>query len=372
MDNLNRRYFLLGSLAAAAPRSSPAQTAGETIGAGFIGTGNRGQYLLRTVIEQPGVKVVAVCDIKPDRLDKAATMAARDKPATSSDYRELLERKDVNAVYIATPCDLHAEMAIAALQAGKHVYCEKPIGITPQQVGALVRAARSAKTVFQAGQQMRSDGRLRATIEKVHEGVQGKIIMVKAQRHAGDDLDHDGASADWFFNARRSGDVIVEMAVHNLDACNWVIDSRPDRAGGFGGTLLWKNDPPGRTNMDGYTLSYDYANGVKLSFTQFFFHPSGLPNGGQYFYVYGTEGAVDLTNSTFYRRARGAKPQLLVEEMERGGDAHVAAFFDCIRTGKKPPADIEIASRAALTAIMGREAIYGRKTMTWSEMGVEV
>ena len=67
------------------------------------------------------------------------------------------------------------------------------------------------------------------------------------------------SSAEWFFNAKRSGDVIVEMAVHNLDLCNWAVRSRPERAAGFGGNLLWKNDPPGRTQTwIGYTLSYEY------------------------------------------------------------------------------------------------------------------
>jgi predicted dehydrogenase len=344
----------------------------DAIQTGMIGVGNRGSYLLRTVLKQPGVKVAAVCDIKPDRLDRAATAAARDNPTTFTDYRKLLENKDIAAVYIATPCDLHVEMSIAALQAGKHVYCEKPAGITPESIRRLVRVAKNSKTVYQPGQQMRSDGRLRQIIEKVHEGAAGKIIMVKAQRHAGDDLDHNGPSADWFFNASRSGDVITEMAVHNLDVCNWVIDSHPDRAGGFGGALLWKNDPPGRTNMDGYTLSYDYANGVKMSFTQVFFHPNGLPNNGQYFHVYTTEGAVDLTTATFYARARGAQPKVLVEKSKPEPDAHISAFFESIRTGKKPPADIVIGATAALTSIMGREAIYRKRVMTWQEMGVEL
>ncbi len=227
MNNLNRRHFLVGSMAASAARAGAAE---EEVGAGFIGTGNRGSYLLRTVLDEPGAKVVAVCDIKPDRLDKAATMAVRDKPATFADYRRLLERKDVQAVFIASPCDLHVEMAIAALKAGKHVYCEKPLGITPESIAEFLRVARSAKTVFQIGQQMRSEARLKQVIAKIHEGVQGKVIMVKAQRHAGDDLDHDGPSADWFFNAKRSGDVIVEMVVHNLDVCNWAIGSLPERA----------------------------------------------------------------------------------------------------------------------------------------------
>ena len=132
VSNWNRRSFFIGSMAAAAPRTVLGQSVGDVIGTGMIGTGNRGSYLLKVVLEQPGAKVAAVCDIKPDRLDRAATTASSDKPATYSDYRKLLERKDVGAVFIATPCDLHVEMAIAALRAGKHVYCEKPIGITPE------------------------------------------------------------------------------------------------------------------------------------------------------------------------------------------------------------------------------------------------
>jgi predicted dehydrogenase len=367
---MDRRDFMKTSGAVLATGAAFAQ--GAVVRTAMIGVGNRGSYLLRTVLQQPDVKVTALCDIKPDRLDKAATAAAKHNPATTNDYRKLLERSDVDAVYIATPCDLHAEMAIAAIKAGKHVYCEKPVGINPQSIRELVKAVKGSNKVFQAGQQMRSDARLRQTIARIHEGVAGKIIMVKAQRHAGDDLAHDGPSADWFFNAKRSGDVLVEMAVHNIDVCNWVIDSRPDRASGFGGTLLWVNDPPGRTNMDGYTLSYDYANGVKLSFTQVFFHPNGMPGGGQYFYAYGTKGAVDVMNSTYYPRERGAKPEALVPPIKSEGDLHIAAFFESVRTGKPNPADINISARAALTAVMGRDAIYSKTVKTWSEMNVEV
>ena len=368
---MNRRGFLLASAAAA-----PSLRADEPVGTGFIGTGNRGSYLLRATLAQPGVKVAAVCDIKPDRLDQAATSAGRDQPATFTDYRRLLERKDVGAVFIASPCDLHVEMAVAALEAGKHVYCEKPAGITPESIGRLVRAAKASRTVYQVGQQMRADAKLQKTIARIHDGIAGKLIMAKAQRHAGEDLDHEGPSKDWFFNAQRSGDVIVEMAVHNLDECNWAIGSRPDRAGGFGGALLWKDDPPGRTNMDGYTLSYDYANGVKLSFTQVFFHPDRMPNGGQYLHVYGVQGAVDVDAGMFYPSARGAAPVALLTPEERQAkpmdDAHIAGFLECIRTGAKPVAGIEVGATAALTAILGREAIYQKKVVTWQDLGVEI
>jgi myo-inositol 2-dehydrogenase/D-chiro-inositol 1-dehydrogenase len=221
---VNRRYFLLGSAGLAAQQAAYPQS---TLGVGMIGTGNRGSSVLGSVVAQPGVAVKALCDLKPDRLDKGATIAARDKPTTLKDYHELLARKDIDAVFIETPCDLHVEMVIAALKAGKHVYCEKPAGITPESIRELVKVVHSSDRVFQIGQQMRSLVRLRRTIEAIHSGAAGEVIMVKAWRHAGADLPHDSSSADWFFNASRSGDVIVEMSVHNLDVCNWTIGGHP-------------------------------------------------------------------------------------------------------------------------------------------------
>ncbi|MCW5977559.1 MAG: Gfo/Idh/MocA family oxidoreductase [Bryobacteraceae bacterium] len=366
---------MFGSLAAAGlSKAALGQTAAGAIRTGMIGVGNRGYYLMESVLRQPNAKVTAICDIKPDRLDKAATTAADHKPFTTTDYKKLLERDDVDAVYIATPCDLHVEMAIAALEAGKHVYCEKPVGIEARSIGKLVKVAKASKQVFQVGQQMRAVTRLRQTIEKIHQGEAGDVVMVKAQRHAGDDLDHNGPSADWFFNASRSGDVLVEMSVHNLDVCNWVINSLPERAAGFGGALVWKNDPPGRTNMDGYTLSYEYGNGVKLSYTQVFFHPRDLPGGGQYTYVYTTTGAVDLDTATYYPRERkpGNRTRVLTEPVKEDRDAAIKAFYESIRTGKEPPADIVVGATGALTAILGREAIYQKKVMEWRNFGVEL
>jgi predicted dehydrogenase len=241
--------------------------------------GNRGSALLKGTLRENGVKVVAVCDIKPDRLDSAATMAARDKPNTYRDWRRIIDLKDVKAVFIATPCDLHVEMALAAYQAGKHIYCEKPIGVTAESVNRLWRAGKDSKLVFQTGLGLRSSARNKTVIDKIRGGIAGKLVMIRAHRTADDDLDHNGPSADWFFNAKRSGDVIVEMAVHNLDLCNWVADSRPEWAAGAGGALC--RTSLRRTNMDGYTLTYEYANGIKMSFTQVFFHPSGMPGGGQ-------------------------------------------------------------------------------------------
>src|SRR3981081_2821132 len=178
---MERRKFLkqaAGGVCALAANAL-AQTPKAEVRTAMIGTGNRGGYVLKEVLQQPGVKVVALCDIKPDRLDAAASSAARDKPDTFKDYRKLLERKDIDAVFIDTPCDLHVEMAIAALAAHKHVYCEKPVGITPQSIARLLESARGSDRVFCVGQQMRSFKSVQETIKKLHDGIAGEIIMVK-------------------------------------------------------------------------------------------------------------------------------------------------------------------------------------------------
>jgi predicted dehydrogenase len=379
MSELNRRDFLAGAAAAALPGSATAQAGAEPVNVGVIGTGVRGNFLIESLLKLPDVKVKALCDIKADRLDGAATKAARDNPATFSDYRKLLERKEIQAVWIAVPCDLHVEMAIAALQAGKHIYLEKPVGITPESIRELLKAAKGSKKVFQTGHVMRSYPYLKTAVARLRQGIAGEVIMLRAWRHSSNDMNHNSSSADWFFNAKRSGDLIVENAIHNLDVCNWLVDSRPERAAGFGGTLLWKNDPPGRTNMDGYTLSYEYANGVKMSFTQLAFHPAALPHGRWGFQVYGTEGAVDVLYGRegkviYYKREKGAQPVVLSQSPESAPqDLHFEAFFEAVRTGKTDvPGGLDVGAVAALTSIMGREAIYRRKVMTWREIGVEI
>lgn len=365
---MDRRQLILG--AAAAIPAARGQSSGP-IATAVIGTGNRGSHLLLGVLEQSGVKVAALCDIKPDRLDKAATAAARDNPTTYSDWRRIIDRKDIQAVFIATPPHLHAEMAAAALQAGKHVYCEKPVGVTAAQVRALLEAGRNSRQVFVSGQQLRSYRLLNEAIRKIREGIIGEVIMVKAQRHATRDLDHHGSSGDWYFDVTKSGGYLIEQSVHNLDLCNWVIGAHPTRANGFGATLLYKDDPPGRTIFDCGTLSFDYPGGIKMSFTQNVFHPAGMPGGGQYVHVFGTKGAIDLLYAvTMYPLERGGKPVVLAEKQQEDQHAHIAAFYNSIRTGAPSPAGLRVGAEAALTSILGHEAMVGGKTVNWSDLGV--
>jgi myo-inositol 2-dehydrogenase / D-chiro-inositol 1-dehydrogenase len=369
--NIARRTFLLASAAAA--RSGFSQ-GNDPILTALIGTGSRGSNLLQGVLQQSNAKVAALCDIKPDRLDTAASRAVRDKPDTYTDWRRIVDRKDVGAVFVATPPHLHAEMAVAALKSGKHVYCEKPIGVTAAQVKTVLEAARASKRVFVAGQQLRSQRLLVEAVRKIHEGVIGEILMVKAQRHGNADLPHDSTSADWYFDVTKSGGYLIEMSVHNLDLCNWVIGGHPLRAMGLGGIALYKDQPAGRTIYDNGSLTFEYAKGVKMSFTQNVFHPRGLPGGGQYVYVYGSKGAVDLMAgpAMMYPLGQVAAPVALAEKQQDNPHAHIVAFYACVTSGGANPADINVGATAALTSILGHEAMTKQAIVRWEDLGVKV
>src|SRR6266853_1757886 len=148
-----RRHFLGGAALLSA------QSPNDSVRVAFIGVGNRGSFLERHMLKVPGIKVVAICDLNPENLkagiDRAA--AAGHSPDPYTEYRKLLERKDIDAVVIATPVDFHKEMAIAALEVGKNVYCEKPMAVTPEDCRQVTNAAGAAKGIFQQGFQNRHE-----------------------------------------------------------------------------------------------------------------------------------------------------------------------------------------------------------------------
>jgi myo-inositol 2-dehydrogenase/D-chiro-inositol 1-dehydrogenase len=364
---MNRRSFVGLSAAVLAQGQST-----DTVTTAIIGVGNRGSSLLGGILNQPNAKMALICDLKPAQLDKAATAAAKHNPATTTEWRRVIDRKDIDAVYIATPPHLHAEMAIAALKAGKHVYCEKPIATAPADLKLLVETARATKKVFVSGQQLRSMVQLRTAVEQIHDGILGEILFVKAQRHASADLDYHAHSGEWYYNYAKSGGYLVEQSVHNLDACNWVVGQHPARAAGFGGINLHKNEPAGRDIYDHQSITYDYANGVKVAFTQLVFHPRNMPAGNQYIHVYGSKGSAELMSTYAMYTIDGKQQAIIAAKVQENPDAHTTAFFDAITKGGKNPADITIGATAALTAMLGNEVCRQGKVLRWEDMGVNI
>lgn len=375
MNETERRRFLLGSAAALAASHLRAAPERE-IRTAFVGVGKRGTTLVTQVLQQPGVKVTAVCDIDAKARDQAQGMLRRDNPRSVTDYRKVLESEDVDAVIVASPCYLHSEMAVACLEAGKYVYCEKPLGITPEQVDRALKAAARSKVFLQIGQQMRYMKPLQNMIQKIHEEkVIGEPFVIKAQRHSTPvPPAAEQARPDWYKDVKRSGDLIVENAIHNIDACNWIAGSRPVSAYGHGKKYFPKPMPAGTLMMDGFSVEYIYENDMHLDYSQLYMHPRSLKElrGGQWFMVFGSKGTLDFMNGSLYSLDAAEPVQLLRPEDRGEKENAMAEFYACIRENRKPLADIKVAATAALTVILGREAIYRRKSVTWQELGVSV
>jgi predicted dehydrogenase len=341
-----------------------AQSPNDTVRVAFIGVGNRGAYLLHTMKNVPGIEVAGLCDINADTLAKAA--AATPGAVSVADYRKLLDRHDVDAVVIATPVDTHKEITVAALDAGKHVYCEKPMALTPQECRAIVKAAKSAKGIYQAGFQLRHDPNRNASMDFIHKGGLGRVLFCQGYRHTGD----LPRGTTWYFDAKRSGNNIIEQACHILDLFTWAIGDHPLRAMGSGGINLYKDVPPGRTTMDNYAVIYEYPNDVRVCFSHIYFDPEGFS--GIKERVFGANGAIDIATATWRELEKETAP-IKLEVPDEGKDSgylSLAAFIDNIRSRKLPLNNADSARRSTLVAMMGRKAMYEKRIVSWDEVDV--
>jgi myo-inositol 2-dehydrogenase / D-chiro-inositol 1-dehydrogenase len=373
----NRRAFVSGSIAALAAASSVrAAPEQREVRTAFIGIGHRGTALTGQVLRQENVRVAAICDIDPKARDAALTLTSRDSPRSFTEYRQVLDLKDVDAVIVATPCYLHAEIASACLDAGKYVYCEKPLGITPEQVQMALTAARRSKAFLQIGQQLRYMPGLREVIRQIQkDGVLGQTFVIKAQRHSTPVRpEAEAARPAWYKDVRLSGDLIVENAVHNIDVCNWVADSRPQSVFGHGKKYFPKPIAAGAVMMDGFSVEYVYDNDIHLDYSQLYLHPRSLKSlaNSQWYIVFGEKGAIDLSKGLLYQHGSDEVRELISPGVRDANENAMSEFYACIREGRQPAADVKVAAVAALTTIMGREAIYQRRMVTWKELGVAV
>jgi len=364
---LTRRKLFQLSSAAAAPAILRSQPAPGAIRVAFVGTGNRGTFLLRNMLKVPGVEVVATCDIVEERAAAAARLVAEAGGSARvwTDFRRMLdEQKDIDAVVLATPDYTHKDLDIAILEVGKHLYAEKPLALTAEDCRMVANAARQAKGIFQVGFQLRHDPNRNAAMKFIHGGGIGKVLMCHGIRHGGD----LPRAIPWYFDKTKCGDILIDQGIHILDLFTWAIGEHPVRAMASGGANLFVNEPPGRTVMDNYSLIFEYANGARVNFSHHYFDPPGFT--GIRELVFGSEGAVDLPAGAWQPRTKKGLVKLEVPEAGRGADyMSLAAFIENIRSGNRRPLnDAESALRSTLQAIMGTRAIYERRIVTWEEV----
>jgi predicted dehydrogenase len=290
-----------------------------------------------------------------------------EKPTTYTHHRELLDRENLDAVFIASPPVPHREQIVETLQKNLHCYAEKPVVLTVSDVEEVEREAKRSKGILQVGQQLRYATASRKIVRMVHDGEIGRIGFVRAQRMSnwyGPGTEEQAMR--WLWSVEESGDQLVEQSIHNLDQINWVLDSHPVKCTGLGGQNM-VYEPQGRDTSDHFTVVYEYPGKRIVTFTMIKYATPEL--GGSFTHFYGEKGACDLQGHRFVGRDKDAQPRVVeVPGDEDPTQLAIDDFFRCIREVKKPYCGIEIAKTALLTTLLGRKAFFEERVVTWEDV----
>ncbi len=241
----------------------------ETIRIGVIGTGDRGQGLMKILMSIKNIDLVALCDTLDFRLNAAAVIAPKAKKYKN--YKALLAHKDLDAVIISTPLNTHATIASAAIDAGLHIYCEKTMVKGDEETLKLYDKLKTHNNkIFQTGHQYHSSRLYAHLVEMIQSGEIGVVSAVHAQwnrngnwRRPVPDPKFE-RQVNWRMYREYSYGLTAELSSHQIDFCNWFMDAHPEKVTGFGDISYWKD---GRETYDNTHLIYSYPNGVKASFT---------------------------------------------------------------------------------------------------------
>lgn len=270
-----RRAFLKSSgLALTGAAVSPVFAAGERrarkIGIGIIGIGVRGKQLMELLRHMPQFHIAGYCDVLPFRLDEARGEApAGARPCT--DYRSLLDDNDIDAVVVATHFSAHFPIAIDALDAGKHVYCEKTMVKGIEETKSLVaKAGDRPALVFQTGFQYHSSPLYRKATDMIARGLIGTVVSVDCQWNRNGNWRRPVPDPKWerLINWRmyreHSSGLVAELSSHQMDFCNRILGNEIRQIQGAGGIDYWKD---GRETYDNVHVICRYASGVTATFT---------------------------------------------------------------------------------------------------------
>ena len=403
--NSNRRQFLaataLGSellLARRPIRRLFAQEKSrhkvERIGVGAIGLRYQGSVIAHKA--QMYGDIVAVCDVDKNVLDPAKA-AFGSTPRDFEDYRDLLQRKDIDVVTIGTPDHWHAKMVIDACRAGKDVYCEKPLTLTIDEGKTIRRVAKETRRIVQVGSWQRSDHRFRQAVEMVRQGRIGKLRTVDVVlgknaiggpfpvRRVPGNFNWDlwqGQTPDVPYIEERShytfrwwqeysGGQMTDWGAHHLDIAQWGINSLPVEIEGI---AKYPNVEDGFNVAIDFSATYRYANGVVMTVSDT--GRNGIMFTGDDGRIFVNRGTLqgrpveDLASNPLSREDWKIYSFDNLDRPERAGklDAiinHMGNFFDCVRSRNTPLSDIESQHRSVSTCHLGNIAMRVGRRVTW-------
>ncbi|MCL4402057.1 MAG: Gfo/Idh/MocA family oxidoreductase [Acidobacteria bacterium] len=381
MPRTERRGFLKGSAAGVLllkPETVFGSQANSALEVGIIGCGGRGNFIAGLFMEHTGSRIVALADPFRDRMEATVRnlklTAVPRQYAGLNGYRELLASRP-DAVAILSPPYFHPEQAEAALSAGRHIYLAKPVAVDVPGCRSIAQTGEKAKgrVSFLVDWQSRVRPVFQEAVARVHNGAIGKLVFGQVYFHTGrlTPKSKPGMPAgearlrDWVFDKVLSGDIIVEQAVHCLDAGNWYARAHPLKARGTGGREA-------RVDVgdcwDHFMAHYWYPGSLKVDFSceQF---AKGF--GDYCIRMYGSKGVADshhagVVNILGENPWKGTGTEKDPTSLQ-GPVTNVKNFVESIRAGKLLN-NIAPSVESTLTAILGRMACYREDTVTWDEM----
>ncbi len=384
---MKRREFVVKSTLATAALATTSvamgsvlnfKNANSILNIGIIGTGDRGKGLIPNINGIKNFNVIACCDVLPFRLEEGLKKVEGNKAKGYNDYRKVLDNKDIDAILVATPFSTHSQIAVDALDAGKHVYCEKTMAKGYRGIQNLVKKVEASSTIFQTGHQYHSSRLYTHVVDLIKNGKIGKIAAFECQwnRH-GDWRRHVPQpelerAINWRMYREYSGGLLAELCSHQIDFANWVLDEMPSQVMGTGGVDYWKD---GRETYDNIHLIYNYPSGVKATFTC-------LTSNAKDDYkikVMGDKGTIilDYAKAWFFPEGEGKKEYGELDgvsgatvkwdkgfgipiEMEHKEPSEQALidFRDSIISNTNPISNITTGANAAICIQMGLDAMY--------------
>ena len=382
----SRRQFLAASAVAAAAAPSLHARGDDLIKVGLIGCGGRGTGAAgQALAADKNVKLVAMADAFEDRLTKSlADLSQKKEIAAKLDvkpdarfvgfdaYRDVIERCDV--VLLCTPPQFRPLHLKAAVEAGKHVFAEKPVAVDAPGVRSVLDScalARKKNLSVVSGLCLRFDAGFKETVKRIHDGSIGDVVTLFANDYRGgrwekrrqpDWSDMTYHMRNWYNFAWLSGDFNVEQHVHFLDVCAWVMKGEyPKKAIGMGGRSVLSGPEYGNI-YDHFSIVYEYAGGARLvSNTRQ--HPK--TKGDMSAVALGTKGQSLLSERTHGLTIRAGQLDWVYEgPFNQMYQAEHDELFAAIRANK-PINNGEYMAHSTLLAIMGRMAAYTGQEVTW-------
>ena len=403
-NQIERRDFIKQTVATGlsmAGAHSRILGANDRIRMGVIGVGREGRGVAKTFAKHSDVQIVVLCDVYAPQLDTAAREIGVEGVERAQDFRRVLDRKDLDAVIVATPDHWHALNTVMACQAGKDVYVEKPISVTIDEGRKMVQAARKYNRIVQVGTQQHSGDHYLKARDLISQGKLGKVAFVRTwnwgnnapegignppDSNPPDGLDWSmwlgpapmrpfnrnrfGVSPDrwssfrWFWDY--AGGMMTDWGVHHIDIVQMIMGvEAPLTVSAVGGKYVLRDN---RETPDTLMVTYEYP-GFICTYENREGNAQSFNNRGYGISFHGSDATLYINREFFEvipERGRSGVEPLRVENQNQQFVAHTRNFLDCMKSRKLPVSDIEIGHRSTSACLLGNVALRSGGRLVWN------